>query len=273
VDNPAVGANMDDHIAAFLEYKTNEKGLTAAHKVDTTYGLYKALAQFYLFGTGPLTKPGVEFFGFLKSGMSPPSVPVDIQQYLGIPYPFMDEPLHFTEATSKRRTVTPDHISFIFMTVLLHPSDKGEIRLQSADPFVHPIIEHHYLKTEKDLDIMTKGLRMLVDLAKRPEVKDFEPQYTEAPPPQCEKFERLSDEYLRCTIKDRALTLYHPVGTCRMGKKGNNSVVDNELRVHGVTGLRVVDTSVFPEQVSGNTHAPAIMVGEKAADLIKKAHH
>jgi len=271
LDNPAVGSNLDDHIAVFLEYKTNASGFTDAHTLGTRAGQMKALAQYYLMGTGPLTKTATEITGFFKTGLLPLPVP-DLQLYLMNPYPWMDDRLHMTPEATKRRSTNQDEISFIFAAVHLHPSDKGEIRLKSADPLAHPIIDHHYLKTAVDVDVLVKGLRMFTDVAaKSPELKAFDVQYSEVGPvPGCEKYEILSDDYLKCSVRNRAITLYHPVGSCRMGKKGENSVVDSELRVHGVDGLRVVDASVFPDQVSGNTHAPTIMVAEKAADLIKK---
>jgi choline dehydrogenase len=270
VDNPAVGANLDDHIAVFLEYKTNASGKTLAHSLSSWSGHLTALAQYYLLGMGPLTKTATEITGFFKTGLMGSPGP-DLQLYFANPYPWIDSHLHLTEEATKRRTATADEISFVFAAVHLHPSDQGEIRLRSADPLVHPIIDHHYLKTAVDVDVLVKGLKMFMDVVKSPELAPFNVQYSEVGPvPGCENFEILSDDYLKCSVRNRAFTLYHPVGTCRMGRRGENSVVDNELRVHGVNGLRVVDASVFPDQVSGNTHAPVIMVAERAADLIKK---
>jgi len=190
------------------------------------------------------------------------------------PYPFPDEIINLSPEASKRQGgFSGKEVIVAFSAIHLHPSDKGEIRLRSIDPLMHPIIDHHYFESSVDVDVMVDGLRKWVDLVKKsPNLKAFDLKFgEEGPVPGCEKYELLSDDYLKCSVRNRAVTLYHPVGTCRMGKKGQNSVVDNELRVHGVDGLRVVDASVFPEQVSGNTHAPTIMVAEKASDIIKKA--
>ncbi|RYJ04121.1 MAG: choline dehydrogenase, partial [Actinomycetales bacterium] len=147
---------------------------------------------------------------------------------------------------------------------LVRVESEGYLKLRSADPTWHPEIEAAYLTQQADVDAMLAGYRTALEIVKTGPLNEL----IEGPwePPTFEP----TDEQLLETIARLGQTLYHPVATCAMGS-GDDSVVDAELRVRGVKGLRIADASVMPRVPRGNTNAPTIMIGEKAADLIKGA--
>ena len=143
----------------------------------------------------------------------------------------------------------------------LRPESRGEINIVSADPNDYPSIQPNYLSTDLDLRTAVNGLKVARKITSAPSmaphiIDEYVPGY------QYETDEELCD-----AVRQYSQTIYHPAGTCKMGSD-NNAVVDNELRVHGVGKLRVVDASIMPEIVSGNTNAPTIMIAEKASDMI-----
>ena len=142
------------------------------------------------------------------------------------------------------------------------PKSRGSVRLRSSDPFDHPIIQPNYLTDQRDVDTLVAGLKLSHQLL---ETKAFQAAGTKLwrPYPSCSHLPHQSDSYWECYVRHFAFTIYHPVGTAAMG-----SVLDARLRVVGVEGLRVADGSVMPRIVGGNTNAPIIMVGEKAAHMI-----
>jgi choline dehydrogenase len=144
-----------------------------------------------------------------------------------------------------------------FGTCLLTPKSRGTVTLRSADPTAKPWIRHAFLSHPEDVDVMLDGLRLTMDIARAPGLARYCRDAFVAP-------ESPEPGALRAHLARRSQTLYHPVGTCAMG-----SVVDSELRVNGVSGLRVVDASVMPVVPRGNTNAPTIAIAERAADLIR----
>jgi len=150
---------------------------------------------------------------------------------------------------------------FSMSTTQLRPESRGEVRLASADPFDDPIIDPNYLDEPADLETLVEGLRLVRRIAGAGALSDHRGE--EVWPGEDVQM----DAALRAYVREHATTVYHPVGTCKMGHDAM-AVVDDGLRVHGVDGLRVVDASVMPEIVGGNTNAPTIAIAEKAADLI-----
>ena len=145
--------------------------------------------------------------------------------------------------------------------VALAPESRGQVSLASADPRAAPVIDPNFLGVPEDIVPLVKGFKMSRRILAAPTFESL--HGTEiAPGPEVQK-----DEDIQAYIRDTAVTVFHPVGSCRMGP-GENDVVDHELKVHGIAGLRVADASIFPRITRGNTNAPAIMVGEKAADLV-----
>jgi choline dehydrogenase len=243
-DLPGVGENLQDHLATFIAYKCSQPvTLASAEKLGNVF-------SFLLFKKGPLTSNVAEAGGFVKTKSDLPAP--DLQ--------FHFAPVYFIHHGF---TQVEGH-GFTFGPTLLQPKSVGRLRLRSNDPFAPPAIEPNYLASESDMQVLVEGFKFARALARQ---KSFAPFCGDEVYPGAQ-FESESDitEYVR----NSAETLYHPVGTCKMGSD-QMAVVDARLRVRGVEGLRVVDASVMPKIVSGNTNAPTIMIAEKAADMIKQS--
>ena len=176
------------------------------------------------------------------------------------------------------------------LPVLLHPKSLGgNIKLSSSDPSDPPLIDPKYLSDTEDVTTLVTGIKHLLEMMDKVSIihnsKTVKMKLLSHLLPGCsidgldkntEKYEHFyrkyfkSDKYWECYVRQLTLTMYHPVGTCKMGRDPNDSVVDSKLRVHGVRGLRIADASVMPDIVSGNTNAPTIMIAEVAADLINE---
>ena len=154
--------------------------------------------------------------------------------------------------------------------ILLRPKSKGWVRLQSTDPYQHPLIDPKFFSDEYDLDVMVEGLKIALQIGQTPPLQKYGAWPITRKYPGCENYKIYSDQYLRCMAQTLTLHPYHAVGTCKMGPKGDRTaVVDLDLKVKGVTGLRVVDASVIPNHISGNTNIPVIAIAEKIADQMR----
>ena len=243
-DLPGVGQNLHDHPAVPMLWRT--RGTSDLAEASNLANLVRWRAS----GTGPLASNIGEAGGFFSSrdGLPAPDLQVHVA-----PTGFYDNGLH--EPTTRMVTVAPTLVSV---------RSRGSIRLRSTDPSWHPAIDPGYLQGQADLDAMVAGVRVLSEISRSgPLARLIDRPWRPAGlyPDDSEIIEH---------IREMAQTLYHPVGTCAMGT-GEDSVVDPELAVRGVAGLRVVDASVMPEVPRGNTNAPTVMIGEKAADLIRGA--
>jgi len=235
VDLEGVGRNLQDHLNIGQSFhSTQEISLSDAESIPN-------LLKYVFKKTGPLTSNVAEAGAFLKSRAELEEC--DLQLHFA--------PVHFVEHGLKN---PPGH-GFSLGAVLLTPNSSGRIYLRSADPRDAPAIDPAYLSDEADLAPLREGIKMVWKLL---ESKAFDAYRGKA---VWEKQDTAS--YVRA----HAETLYHPVGTCRMGADAS-SVVDASLRVYGVAGLRVADASVMPRIVRGNTNAPVMMIGEKAARMI-----
>ncbi len=241
-DAPGVGQNLQDHLITGLRTR-----LTGGGSLIDAEGLL-SVARYLLFRRGMLTSNVAEagLFVSTRSGERAP----DIQ-------------FHVAPALFENHGLTPpsEH-GFSLGPTLVRPKSRGEIRLASSDPYAHPLIDPNYLADPADGASLVAGLRIARTIVRQPALAPF--RGTEIDP----GIEAQTDGELLAFVRETSETLYHPVGTCRMGSDAA-SVVDTSLRVRGVRGLRVVDASVMPTVPNGNTNAAAIMIGEKAADLIR----
>jgi choline dehydrogenase len=241
VDLPGVGENLQDHLLIGVEYElTKPIGL---HKADNLSNILK----FLVFKSGPLTSNVAEVGGFIKTraGLDLPDI-----ELLFAPVFYMNHGFG-----------NPDAHGVALGVAIQHPDSRGQIRLRSDDPLAAPLIQPNYLAAESDLACGIEGVKVSREIAATKFFDGYRGKEIWPGP------EARSDDAIADHIRRTSDTLYHPIGTCRMGTD-KDAVVDGELRVRGVEGLRVVDASVIPIQATGHTNAVAIMVAEKAADLI-----
>ena len=241
VDSPGVGRNLQDHLAGGVMVEATEPV-----SVDDAGGLLD-LANWFLRKRGRLTSNVAEGGGFVRTD---PDLPApDLQFVFGAAY-FVNH-----------GEGNPDGHGFTLGAVLLQPESTGRIALRSADPRDHPEIDPNYLAADADLEFMVDALRRMREWT---DTDALAPYSGDEFLPGADA---TTDAELAEVVRERAETLYHPVGTCRMGDD-ERAVVDDRLRVHGVADLRVVDAAVMPRIVRGNTNAPTIMIAEKGADML-----
>ncbi|HIK33205.1 MAG TPA: choline dehydrogenase [Oscillatoriales cyanobacterium M59_W2019_021] len=241
VDLPGVGQNLQDHLIACTMWDC-----TQPQTLDNANNFGNVL-KYLLFKRGALTSNVAEAGGFVKT-RSNLAVP-DIQFHF-VPAYF------FNHGLTKRKG-----FGVTLGATLLYPESRGYVGLQSADPFAAPVVQPNYLSQEADLQTLMAGLNLARQIIKAAAFDRY--RGAEVFPDSSVRTETQIVEYLRQTIE----SIYHPVGTCKMGND-SMAVVDSRLRVRGTQGLRVVDASIMPTIVGGNTNAPTIAIAEKAADSI-----
>jgi choline dehydrogenase len=245
--SPQVGENLQDHLGTVLGFRAHGETRFAA-------GKSMRLANYLIRRRGMLSSSAGEAYGFVRS--RPELALPDLELFFG-PGPFSDQGL----------AEPPGH-AVTFGPILVKPRSRGRIALRSADPTAKPIIDPRYLSDSGGIDraAMMEGLRVCAKIADAPPLKDLLGSMLR-PLGATE----ICEETLESALNDEARTFYHPVGTCRMGTDPA-SVVTSRLEVRGVQGLRVADASVMPTIIRGHTHAPSMMIGAKAADLIADAN-
>ncbi|CAK7256951.1 MULTISPECIES: choline dehydrogenase [unclassified Shinella] len=255
-DLPGVGKNLQDHVDCVMAYECREPvTLYSDLRADK---LTWSVVQGMLFGEGIATTFPYEAGAFVKSrtDLAAP----DIQLHF-MPALEKTANLHFPNPFRKER-VEANH-GFSLRVGPVNPESRGEITLRSADPMDRPRITANYLQTEFDIRTMINAIRITREIISQKAFDKYRGQEL-APGPAVE-----SDAEMVTWLRANAMTTFHPVGTCKMGSDPM-AVVDSRLNVHGIKGLRVADASIMPIISSGNTNAPAIMIGERAADFILK---
>lgn len=241
MDLPGVGGNLQDHLAVMATWHcTQPVSLAAAESLLN-------LGKYFLLKKGMLTSNVGESGGFLH--VNPETAAPDLQFHFA-PGFFI---LHGFEK--------PDGHGFTVGATLVKVKSRGTIRLKSSDPLAYPEIQPNYLSDEEEMRILVEGLKISREIVKQPAFDAY--RGDEHLPGEMVQ----TDDDLRKHVRQYVQTLYHPVGTCKMGID-SMAVVNPHLEVHGVKGLRVVDASIMPEIVNANTNAPTIMIAEKAADMI-----
>jgi len=231
VDLPGVGENLQDHLLIAVGYRYRD----GQHSNPPAAGSGEACLFLR-------SRPGLE--------AAPPDLQFHFVHLLFIDPGYLDDPLPLDEG-------------FCFWPTLVKPQSRGKMSLRSADPADAPIIRANYLASRTDLQTLVEGVKIARHIVSASHFNRFRGEEL-APGPRVK-----SDQEIRAYIRLAATTLFHPVGTCKMGHD-RMAVVDPRLRVHGVQGLRVADASIMPVITSGNTHAPSVMIGEKAADMVKE---
>lgn len=251
-DNPNVGDHLSDHQG--INYTWRMTVPTYNDELRPWWGKLVAGMKYVLAGTGPLAKSINHGGGFFRT--SPDLLRPNMQLY-------MQAFSTLIPREGERPILTPD--PFPGMSLGLsncRPTSRGHIRLRSADPMEHPVITANAFSTEHDVQEMLAAVKYLRHLAAQPPLARLIAEELR-PGPAIQ-----SDEEIIADFRARSGTVYHPSCTCRMGPDVKDSVVDARLRVHGVSGLRVVDASAFPNLIAGNTNAPSMLMGWKGAEII-----
>jgi len=243
-----VGKNLQDHLQAQVVYQC-KLPITLNDDLQSLWCQAKILGKYLWSKGGPMAGGPSSVGAFIRSNERVETA--DLQ-------------FHMMPLSVARPGVVDQFSGYTFCTNQSRPESRGEIMTRTVDPFAPPSIKPNYLSEHVDREAMIAGIRTLRSIATSPAFDIFR-DFEHRPGEQVQTDDEILD-YARRT----AATMYHPVGTCRMGSDPQ-AVVDTSLRVNGIEGLRVIDASVMPTLISGNTNAPTIMIAEKAADLIRNA--
>jgi choline dehydrogenase len=251
---PGVGKNLQEHVWSGVSCLS---GIPTGNTVLRTLPKMKAVMQHLLFKKGPLCNSPLEANAFYKSNteLDRPDL-----QFHFVPLGIGGD--YSTDIYNIRSFPKLD--GFSVLSILIRPKSRGYVALRNKDPMQHPLIQPNLLSEPSDLDTLVKGLRKAFEIVEAPALKRYSKGVL-MPNLPC------TDEQLADHVRKSLETLYHPVGTCKMGNDAM-AVVDERLRVRGIKGLRVADASIMPTIISGNTNAACIMIGEKAADMILDNH-
>ena len=246
VDLRGVGENLQDHLQVRSVYQV-ENTVTLNQKAGSQIGKALMGLEYFFFKTGPLTMPPSQLGAFAKS--DPNRSTANIEWHVQpLSLDKFGDPLH------KFNAITPSVCN-------LRPTSRGQVRIKSDDPEEHPTIRLNYLSTSEDEEVAVEGLRFTRRIMRAEALKKFNP--VELKPGA----EIRTDTQLLEAARDLGTTIFHPVGTCKMGSD-ESAVVNDRLEVHGVANLRVIDASIMPTITSGNTNAPTVMIAEKGAKFI-----
>ena len=272
----SVGENLQDHIGlGGLTFSVNRPVSIVEHRLQSV----STVLQYAVFGQGPLTiLGGVEGLAFVNT------------KYANASDDLPDIEFHFVSGSTnsdggnqlrKAHGLTEQFYDTVFgpinnrdtwsiIPMLLRPKSVGSIRLRSKNPFDYPYIYPNYFQDDFDMKTLVEGVKIAVAVSKTMSMQRFGSNLVAYNWPGCTNIQPFTDLFWECMIRQYSVTIYHPVGTCKMGPYWDTeAVVDPQLKVYGVRGLRVIDASIMPKLIGANTNAPTIMIGEKGADLIK----
>ena len=245
-DSPDVGGNLQDHLDMIVQWECSQAITLNAN--SSFFNKIKALGQWVLLKDGNGAHMPTPSGAFLSSreGLAAPDLQIHFMPYRGQPH--------------GRGTMNPAH-GYQMHICQLRPESRGTIRLASPDPLAHPLIDPRYLSAPEDVETLYRGIEMAREIGRQSAFDAYRIAESWPGPAATDR------DTVVAMMRQWGETIYHPVGSCRMGPDAG-AVVDGALRVNGVEGLRVVDASVMPYLVSGNTNAPTIMIAEKASDII-----
>lgn len=277
ISNRPVGQTLYDHIAfPGVVFRLNT---TNASLLETKISTLPNLMQWIQYGDGLMTTPsGIEAIGYIKTNVSddPESVP-DIELIS------MGSSIAIDAGGSMRKSWKINDRTYYTaygtlsgldtwsaLPVLLHPKSKGYLELRDNNPLSHPKIYSKYFTDPKDMATLVEAIKYIIKLGESEPFRKYGSVLHEAEYPSCQGYDFGSDSYWECALRTMVISLNSQIATCKMGPSNDPSaVVDPELRVYGIEGLRVVDTSVIPIPFSAHTTGPAYLIGEKASDMIK----
>lgn len=244
-----VGENLHDHLQVRSVYEVKNT-VTLNQRANSLFGKLAMGAEYLFFKSGPLTMPPSQLGAFAKSDPDQPSANIEWHvQPLSLDK--FGDPLHTFNA------ITPSVCN-------LRPSSRGHVRIKTSNAEDYPAISLNYLSTSEDETVAVRGLQFTRKIMAAEALEQFKPK--ELKPGS----DIQTDEQLLSAARDLGTTIFHPVGTCKMGND-NMAVVNDRLQVHGIKNLRVIDASVMPRITSGNTNAPTVMIAEKGAEFILKS--
>ncbi|XP_031838197.1 glucose dehydrogenase [FAD, quinone] [Nomia melanderi] len=276
-DSPGVGQNLQDHIAVggitfLIDY---EISVVMGRLVNINSALRYAVTE-----DGPLTSNvGLEAVGFISTKYANQTDDwPDIEFMLTSSSTNSDSGTHVKNAHG----LTDEFYNEVFgkinsrdvfgvFPMMLRPKSRGVIKLKSKNPLDYPLLYHNYLTHPDDVGVLREGVKAAIAFGETSSMKRFGARFHSKPVPNCKHLPMFTDEYWNCAIRQYTMTIYHMSCTAKMGPPTDPmAVVDPELRVYGVRGLRVIDASIMPTITNGNINAPVIMIGEKGADMIRK---
>lgn len=274
-DSPGVGRNLQDHIAiGGLAFRIDPQVSVIYNRMVNV----NSAVRYAVTEDGPLTSSvGLEVTAFIST------------KYANQSDDWPDMNLFFTSASTNSdpqvrvaHGLKEEFYDEVFKEIndldvfgvfpmILRPKSRGFIKLQSKNPLRYPLLYHNYLTHPDDVAVMREGVKAAVSVAETQAMKQFGARFHDKTLPNCKGIPKYSDEYWECVVRQYTMTIYHMSCTAKMGPANDPwAVVDPQLRVYGIKGLRVIDASIMPTITSGNIHAPVVMIAEKGADMIKE---